>query len=305
MLFKDPVYKEWVEPESFYSFSSNIFYEDNKNVYTDNEGVTIEAVNAHMWHGITGTGIKVKTGNETLVFSSDTINNKDLWGQLKTEKREQRYGMSKKEFENARVIYDDINNYIERTWSEEHYSEAIALFDDLFVVHDISVKDSIVHTKYEKLDNSTLKKEKSILTHSPDRITSEWLLSDADKTFKIVGDSLYDVVDGGLYTMNADVYHKEGGDYHVGYKNKDGKYTVYEKDGLLRLSADEDSETLGKPLYKVDVYVDISGKYFPKIEDDDLMYLERRDGKVELVRFTEDGSRGEIVEDQRKKLVKR
>ena len=105
--------------------------------------------------------------------------------------------------------------------------------------------------------------------------------------------------------MNADVYHKEAGRYYVGYRNEHGRYVVYEKSGILRIAAEEDSErpAPGKPLYHVDLYEDISGKYFQKIERSDCLYLERKDGRVELIEFDDKGSRGRIVEDQRYRLL--
>lgn len=301
MLFKDPVYGEWIEPESFYTFSSEVFYEEDKNIYRGDEGFTIEAIKAPVWHGVTGIGIRVKTGEETLIFSSDTAHDKEVWRQLYAEKRPQRLNMSKREFETAAVIYGDITDYIERVWSEERYREAIASFDDGIVIHDVSVRNSIVHTDYEKLMNTSLNREKVILTHSPDRMTSEWVLCNAGKSFNIKGNRFLEVVDGELYPMNADLYHKEEGRYYVGYKNAGGRYTVYEKDGLLRFSS-EDGTDIGRPLYTVDLYEDIRGKYFPKIEKENSLYYERSDGRVELIEFTEKGSKGRIVENYRGKI---
>ena len=79
---------------------------------------------------------------------------------------------------------------------------------------------------------------------------------------------------------------------------------MYENEGILSLSAEE-NPGLGKPLYKVDMYQDISGKYFPKLEEKNVMYQKRRDSRVELVEFTEEGSRGRIVEDYRDRLMNR
>lgn len=299
MLFKDPIYKIWVEPESFYPFSSNVFYEEEQNVFRNEDGFTVEAINAHLWHGISGIGLRVKTADEYLIFSSDTMNNKALWKSLCSEKKDQQLDMPRKEFEHAGIIYGDINNYIEQTWSEERYNEAIGTFNGAIVIHDLSASNSTVHTNYEELNGSTLKKEQAILTHSPDRITSEWVLSEANKTFKIIGNSFYEMAEGGLYPMNADLYHKESGKYFVGYKNINGKHTVYEKDGLLSLSLNGGLDMHGKVLYKVDVYEDVSGKYYPMLEDNDSMYLKRQDGRVELIKFTEDGSIGKIVNDHR------
>ena len=211
MLFRDPDYNEWVEPDSFYTYSSPVFYEEERNIFLDRNGFTIEAIKAPVWHGVTGIGIRVRTGEETLVFSSDTAHNTALWKALFTEKRPQKLNMPKKKFESASVIYGDINDYIERGWSEERYRDAVASFSEGIVIHDVSVRNSVVHTDYEKLAQTTLRKDSTILTHSPDKMTSEWVLSNAGKAFRVIGKSFYEVVGDELLPMNADVYHKEGG----------------------------------------------------------------------------------------------
>ena len=305
MLFKDPEYKEWIEPESFYTFSSAVFYEEDKNTYKDQNGFTIEAIKAPVWHGVSGIGLKISTAGETLIFSSDTAHNTDLWKQLCAEKRSQKLGMTKEKFEASAVIYGDINDYIERAWSEERCSEALASFNEAVVIHDVSIKNSVVHTDYEKLKDTTLKIDSTILTHSPDRLTSEWVLSNAGKAFKIKGKRFYEIVGDDLLPMDADIYHKEAGKYYAGYRSEKGKYMICVENGLLRVSS-EDKTNSGTELYRVDFYEDISGRYFPKIdpkiEKNGAIYFEREDGKVEFLEFTEHGSRGTIVEDQRKRL---
>jgi hypothetical protein len=303
MLFRDPASAEWVEPESFYPFSSTVFYERNRNPYRDDEGFVIEAIKAPVWHGITGIGLTIRTGKEKLVLSSDTTHDLSLWKELYQEKRVRRPAMSAKKFEAVRIIYGDINDYIERVWSEERYRAAVEAFEDAIVIHDISTGDSVVHTNYERLENTCLKKEDAILTHSPDTLTSEWALCEAGKTFRIRGKRFYEVVGRKLFPMNADVYHKEAGRYYVGYRNTRGNYVVYENGGLLGIVAKEsfDPATGGTFLYRVDLYEDIGGRYFPRMEDGDAMYRERRDGRVELVTFTRDGSRGRIIESSRER----
>jgi hypothetical protein len=303
MLFKDPYYKEWIEPESFYPFSSHVFYEKERNIFRDSEGFTVEAIKAPVWHGIPNIGIKIKTDNETLVFSSDTVHNTELWKQLYQEKRPQKLNMSEIEFEQASVLYGDINDYIERAWSEERYNEAINTFNDSIVIHDISCRNSIVHTDYEKLHETVLKKDRTILTHGPDRFVSEWPVCFADKIFRINGNNFFEEVNGRLYPVNADVYIKDGEQFFAGYRNEKGKYTVYEKAGLLKFS-EEENDQIGTPLYRVDLYEDISGRYFPKIENKNEGYMQRKDGRVELIEFSDSGSRGKIVEDHRKSLTK-
>jgi ribonuclease BN (tRNA processing enzyme) len=304
MLFRDPVYNEWVEPESFYSFASETFYEKDKNIHAGKEGFTIEAIKAHVWHGIPTIGIRIKTAHETLIFSSDTVHDVKLWEELYTEKREQNFTMTRDEFESSTVIYGDINDYIERTWSEERYREAVNTFTDAIVIHDVSVRDSVVHTSYNRLGNTVLEKNRTILTHSPDRITSEWALCSSEKKLRVVRDRYFEVVEGTLYPMNADIYHKEDGRYFVGYKNEDGLYTVYKKDGMHYICSENESLD-GERLYRVDMYEDISGRYFPKLEEENQKYAMRKDGHVELVEYSEQGSSGKVVHDCRKELAEK
>ena len=305
MLFKDPHYNEWVEPHSFYPSSSEIFYEEDKNIFRDEEeGFTIEAVKEHAWHGIPVIGVKIQTDGDTVVFSSDTINDVNLWKELSTEKRAQILKMPQQGFESASILYGDINDFIERTWSKERYSEALHAFEDSVVIHDVCTEPTAVHTEYRLLKSTLLRKDRTILTHSPDRITSEWALCDRDKSFRIKGKKFFEIVEDKLYPMNADVYYKEDGRYLVGYRNEKGSYTVYDDDGLLGLSKRNEPGP-GTPSFNVDVYEDISGKYFPVPEKKNLVYRERYDGKVEIVEFTDEGSRGEIVENHRDRLKDR
>ncbi len=103
--------------------------------------------------------------------------------------------------------------------------------------------------------------------------------------------------------MNGDIYHKEQGKYYVGYKSNQGGYTVCWEKGLLNLVA-KDATATGRPLYKVGLYEDLSGGYYPALEEANAVYFERSDGKVELLKFNDKGSNGEIVEDQRERLAK-
>ncbi len=302
MLFKDPDYGEWIEPASFYPFSSTYFYEKDNNILAG-DGFTIEAIIAPVWHGISCTGVKIRNGIETLIFSSDTVHDQKLWKRLYSEKRPQRLQMPKAEFESAPVIYGDINDYIERAWSEERYLEAVTAFDNALVIHDMTAGPSVVHTNYENLENTTLRKERTLLTHCPDRFTSEWTLCNSGKKYRIHGLRFYEVVGNKYFLLNADIFHKEQGKYFVGYKNDQGKYTVCSRKGSLSLSTGDESPS-GSPLYKVDLYEDISGGYFPALADTNSAYFARSDGKVELLESHDQGSTGIIVDDQRERLAK-
>jgi hypothetical protein len=301
MLFKDPDYGEWVEPECFYPFSSGVFYEHDMNVFRDPTGFTIEAFNAPVWHGVPSIGVKFKTDKETLVFSADTCHDIELWKQLCTEKHVIKPVMPFSEFEAASIIHGDINDFVERIWSRERFEDAVRTFDDAITIHDIAVRNSVVHTDYRKLPNTVLRKDCVILTHSPDTMTSEWVLSKAEKTFRINGPSFFEVVDGCLYPCDADLYHKEAGRYFVGYRNPSGAHYLYENDKLLTLSAKEEPDA-GRLLYRADLYEDISGKYFPVLLNSDKIYQERKDGRVELLEITNEGSKGKIVDNIRGRL---
>jgi hypothetical protein len=52
--------------------------------------------------------------------------------------------ITRKEFESSSILHGDINNFIERIWSEERYREAINAFQDAIVIHDISLGNSVV-----------------------------------------------------------------------------------------------------------------------------------------------------------------
>ncbi len=302
MLFRDPEYNEWVEPDSFYSFSSAIFYEEEKNLFTDPEGYTIEAFNAPVWHGLPNIGLRFSNGKESLIFSSDTVHDIHIWKALAHEKREQEHTLLKEVFESSSVLFGDINDFIERTWSRERYDEAVHAYDSGIVIHDIALKKSVVHTDYSRLSHTVLMKNKTILTHSPDMMTSEWVLSRTDKFFRVIGDEFFEVVGDALYPLNADIYHKEAGRYYVGYKNPEGAFTVCEQAGLLTLSGDGGH---GNVLFHVDLYEDIGGRYFPKLDSDKDIYFERKDGLVERLTFSDRGSIGEVVSCQRDRLSKR
>ncbi|NVO00306.1 MAG: MBL fold metallo-hydrolase [Geobacteraceae bacterium] len=301
MLFRDPPSGEWVEPESYYPFSSDVFYDSSFRPYRDSEGFTVEAINAPVWHGVPSIGVKFTTGSETLIFSADTNHDLELWQQLYQEKIPQRRKIGDDEFERSSVLCGDINDYIERIWSEARYNDAVSTFDNGITIHDIAVRKSVVHTDYRRLHQTTLDRKRTILTHSPDKMTSEWLLSEAEKEFHINGESLCEIVRGETVPVIGDFYHKENGRYFVCFINPEGKYSIIENDAELGLSTDQFKT--GEFLTHVDIYEDFQGCYLPMLTSDEDNYLLRPDRKIELVRFSAQGSIGTIVEDQRPRLT--
>lgn len=302
LLFRDPASDEWVEPASYYPFSSETFYE-KAEPYRDPEGFTIEAINAPVWHGVPNIGVRFSTGRETLVFSSDTNHNLELWQRLYREKHYCGGRHGEESFAAAGVIHGDINDYIQRIWSEERYNDAIASFKDAVVVHDIALSRSVVHTSYRDLDKTVLDPARTLLTHGPDTFTSAWKLCEAEKRYMIRGTEFAEVVGDEEYPFVADFYHKEKGRYFVCFRSENSQHAIRERDGILFLSA-EPSRSDARLVCHVEVYEDIGGRYFPKLGSDHTFYNRRPDGRVEKITMGDNDSRGEIVLDQRPRLTK-
>ena len=303
LLFRDPETGEWVEPASYYPFSSETFYEKSAP-YRDPEGFTIEAINAPVWHGIPNIGIRISTGEETVVFSSDTNQNLMLWQRLMGERHYCDGRHEDDAFARARVIHGDINDYIERVWSEERYHDAVNSFKDAVVFHDIALRKSVVHTDYRNLGNTVLDRPRTILTHAPDKITSAWVMCEAEKQYLIRGKTVAEVVGDEEYPFAADFYHKEEGRYYACFRSDDASHTIFDRDGILFLSTDPYREG-ARLICNVEVYEDIGGEYFPKLQEKNSFYRRRPDGRVEKITMGENDSRGEIACNQRPRLPKR
>ncbi|HEY5791579.1 MAG TPA: MBL fold metallo-hydrolase [Gammaproteobacteria bacterium] len=294
----------WVEPASFYDFSDPRFYLPERRIYRDPAGFTIEPVNAASWHGLPTFGLRVSTGSETLVFSSDTRHDVELWEQLLEPRQPDRQGMDAQAFAAARVLYGDINAFIEQTWSEHRYHAALTNFDRAITIHDVAGRYSVVHTDYDRLPHTVLDPARTILTHSPDRMTSSWVLSNVGKTFRVTGDAFCEVVDGELQAMDADYYHKDEGRYYALYRNDQGRHCVYEESGMLGL-ADGACPEGARLLARVDVYEDVDGRYLPFNDQPQVCYRRREDGAVERVESHAQGSAGRVVADLRPQLASR
>jgi len=303
LLFRDPETGDWVEPASFYPFSSETFYEKTEP-YCDPEGFTIEAINAPVWHGIPSIGIRISTREETLVFSSDTNQNLELWQRLYSERHYCDGRHDSDDFARARVIHGDINDYIERIWSEERYRDAVNSFKGAIVFHDIALRKSVVHTDYRDLDKTVLDRRRTILTHGPDKITSAWVLCEAEKRYVIRGTTVAEVVGEREYPFTADFYHKEGGRYYACFRSDGADHAIFERDGILYLSSDPYRGS-SRLVCTVEIYEDIGGEYFPLLEDESSFYRRRPDGRVEKITMGENDSRGEIACNHRPRLPKR
>jgi hypothetical protein len=148
--------------------------------------------------------------------------------------------------------------------------EAFHSYDSGIVIHDIASRKSVVHTDYSRLSHTTLMKERTILTHSPDMITSEWVLSRTDKLFRVIGDDFFEVVGDRLYALNVDVYHKEAGRYYVGYRNPEAPFV-----SASRLAVAVRQRGPGK-VHSALTCTNIMK--ISKLDNDKDIYFERKDG---------------------------
>ena len=302
LLFKDDQTGEWVEPESYYCLSSEVFYEKNRNVYRDDEAdLTVEAIKASAWHGVPTIAYKFMTGDNKLLFSADTVYRPLLWKQLCEEHRPQRFdAISRDEFERSSILFGDINEFIERTWSRERYESALSAYQDCVVVHDVARKNSIVHTDYADISDAPI--EKLLFTHNPDNLTAFRPILKSNRTLVLHRGNVYESVRGRLYPFDADVYVHHFSCDLVGYRSETGDHKVIKKDGLLGIvKADEP----GEELMRVDLYQDIAGEYFRLLTDQYRSYVLLEDGRVEEVTRLGNTSRGRVAENVRGQISSR
>lgn len=296
LLYKDEESGEWVEPESYYPFSSTSFYEEERNDFHDDEaGLTVRAVKSSVWHGLPTIAFKFMTEESSLFFSSDTVWKPSLWKELYETYRPQNFeDISRDDFEEASIIYGNINDFIERTWSRERYERAMAAYDGSVIIHDIARKNSIVHTDYPDIKDAPF--ERMIYTHNPDNLISTRPILSSGKRLVIKDGEMYESVKGRLYPFDADVYIRHWTSDLVGYKSEDGAYRIIEKDGLLGV-VESDSPEEG--LMDVDLYEDIGGEYFPVITDSNKYYKKRRDGRVQKITMNKNETHGKVVDNLR------
>ncbi len=296
LLYNDDETGEWVEPESYYSFHSTTFYEENHNIYYDEKaGLTVEAIKSSVWHGVPTIAFKFSTKKNILLFSSDTVYKPSLWKELYQEFRPQKFNdISREEFEKSSIIYGDINDFIERTWSKERYERALTAYQDSVVIHDVARKNSVVHTDYPDIADTPY--YNLIYTHNPDNLTAWRPILTSGKKIVLKDGAVYESVKGILYPLDADVYVHHFSCNMVGYRSETGDYKVIENDDLLGVVPANHPE---KGLMRIDLYEDIGGEYFPILIKPNECYCAREDGKVEQITIHKDSSVGKVVESVR------
>jgi ribonuclease BN (tRNA processing enzyme) len=299
LLFRDPDTGEWVEPESYYPFSSQAFYEENRNVFHDEEaGLTVEALKSPAWHGVPTVAFRFRTAGNSLLFSADTVYKPALWKELYEEHRPQRFhSITPETFEKSSVLYGDINDFIERTWSRERYENAMSAYRGSVVIHDVARKKSIVHTDYTDIANDPI--EDLFFTHNPDNLTALRPILTSGKRLVLRGGTPYESVKGDLHELDADVYVHHFSCNMVGYRAPEGAYKVIERDGILGIVEAGCTE---QGLMRVDLFEDVGGEYFPLLKEPHQFYTVRADGQVEEITLEEKTSSGVVVQSRRGKL---
>lgn len=302
LLFKDEKSQEWIEPESYYPFASTVFYEENRNVFRDDEiGLTVEAIKSSVWHGVPTVAFKFTTPGNSLLFSADTVYKPSLWKTLYEEYRPQKFHtISREEFQKSSIIYGDINDFIERTWSRERYENALKAYEGSVVIHDVARKNSVVHTDYVDIADAPI--DDIVYTHNPDNLTAWKPILTSGKRVVLREGKVYESVKGVLYPFDADLYVHHFSCNMVGYRSSRGAYKVVEKDGLLGIVEAGHAE---EGLMTVDLYEDIGGEYFPVLTEPNKFYTVRADGQVEEVSIFKDSSTGVVVNNRRTKTRKR
>lgn len=301
LLFKDDEKGEWVEPESYYPFSAEAFYEKDQNEYHDEEvGLRVKAIKSSVWHGVPTVAFKFMTEKNSLLFSSDTVYKPSLWKELYEEYRPQKFeSISRKDFEESSIIFGDINDFIERTWSLERYQSGLAAYNGSIVIHDVARKNSVVHTDYPDLANAPI--DNLFLTHNPDNLTAWKPILTSGKRLVLCDGKVFELANGKFYPFDADVYVHHFSCDMVGYRSEKGAYKVIEKDGLLGVVEAGSPE---KGLMRVDLYQDIKGEYFPILTDSGKYYAVRPDGKVEVVTLSKTATRGKVAKNVRGRMDK-
>ena len=298
LLYKDDESEKWVEPDSYYPFSSKEFYEDNQNIYEDDEaGLSVKAIKSSVWHGIPTVAFKFMTDANSLIFSADTVYKPSLWKELYEEIRPQNFEkISRKKFEKSSIIYGDINDFIEKTWSRERYESALSAYDGSVIIHDVARKKSIVHTDYSDIADAPI--PALFFIHSPDNLTSRRPILTSGKKIVLRNGGSYESVNGDLFSFDADIYiHHFSGDM-VGYRSAKGQYKVIEKDGLMGVV---DANSPEEGIMRVNLYQDIDGEYYRVLEDPKKFYCRRADGRVEKVTIKRNSSIGRVVKISKKR----
>ncbi|MFB6347510.1 MAG: hypothetical protein ABEK50_17470 [bacterium] len=303
MIFNDPVDDIWVDPQAYYCYDDERFYQNTDNSdYHLKDDLRLQPLKAPAWHGPPTSSLLFSCPEGQLFFSSDTVYDPDLWHDL-VQPTDPSESLSETELEDRHYIRGEARHYIEQTWSNRRLEKALDLYEkDYVYIHDVSGPNSKVHTRYENLEEFT---GEILLTHSPDEFTSLHPLAHLGKSYLVQDSQLKEVSKtGDKFPLDADCYLKRYSEYLVGYQSDSGGYF------LVKIDSGQydvvESEELVDPeaeiIMQVELYKDIGGDYYPILSESNHEYLIRPDGQVERQQHHEDGTDGSIIEGKRGEL---
>jgi len=226
MLLKDDTTGAWVEPESFYDFSSRAFYKPDMRDFHDKRcGLRVSAVKKGIWHGMTAVGYLFQCGKSRVFFTGDTAADLDLWKRLATETIA-RPKTKTPEFLRAPFVVGALADYVERVWSTDRIKDLDKLYGGTATFHECGGGEQVVHTDYmqlEKLWNHMVGNDAAnsslALIHTPPQLVSRFPIAMPGQRY---------VVEGGRFVnlKRADYYMKEGTACRLAYKDPRGDYCI-------------------------------------------------------------------------------
>ncbi len=297
MLLCDEQTGRWVDPENFYPFSDTAFYEAEQNIYRDESvDLSFSAIKATAWHGPPTISVLVTSGDNRVLFTSDTAYSRELWQSLVSEIHPQQFGeLGPEAFATSHCIVGDINDFIQQTWSASRLERAREFYGEGVIIHDAAGRNSVVHTNYANLAGAF---HQLLLTHTPDYFISQYPLAAFRKTLVVRAGKVYEQVGQRQHELAGDIYVRHGKWYRVGFKNPDGKFQVIDKNGILDVIPRHET-TSHELVMHVDLYEDLHGQYVPVLDDPNQRYFIRPDGEIERVTYSASGSLGVVQSDMR------
>ncbi len=261
ILFFDEEYRQWINPETFYSFSDTTYYNEIIPFIDEKSGLKISAVNAATWHGINAVSFIFEYDNTKIYFSGDTVYNSKLWLKFMESELTPKTDLTTPQFINAYSIIDDINNYIQRTWSQRRFKEAMSIYSDMdIIIHDSAAINSIVHTDFSSC--AELEKNKTLLTHCPDKYISPIPITFNDKQYVVSDKKIYELCESKQYSLNADYYIKMNNHFYAGFKKSSGKYGVVYKNNIADIIEINDENKNNSDIDIIELVEDIAGNYY-------------------------------------------
>jgi hypothetical protein len=294
LLMRDPASGAWVEPAVYYASDDPAFYDgDPRQGVPVGEGLTLRAVADHGWHGVPIAGAVVEsTDGEMVGFSGDTAFDPELFRRL-ADARPNASACADPAFADAHFLRGNINDFLQRIWSERRFAAALDAFAGMTVFHDTAAAGSVVHTDYTAIGALS---GSVVHVHVPDRFAALRPIARGGRRYQIVGGRLLEPVNGSLHEVTGDVFICEGDRYFIGTADPNGDMVVGRKpNGVLDVErADAHRSPDLTEIFRATLVEDIGGRHFPRPAPDE-RYVERPDGRIERVTVSTTGSFGTVV----------